>query len=106
MPRAVLQAPLEASDGEARQCPRQASEGRETRQQDLGHYGTEGAKPPIALARTAQTRGEGTSKSASTATRVLDIGVVCPGTQHCVDQGCDTSPGLETGGRVNKAGRH
>ena len=62
-------------------------------------------------------------------TRILDVGVVCPGTQRYVDQGSGTTPGLaaeayaavkaakyadqdnfipfilETGGRVNKAAR-
>jgi hypothetical protein len=62
-------------------------------------------------------------------TWILDVGVVCPGTQRYVDQGSGTTPGLaaeayaavkvanyadqehfipfilETGGRVNKAAR-
>jgi hypothetical protein len=62
-------------------------------------------------------------------TWILDVGVVCPGTQHYVDQGSGTTPGLaaeayaavkavkyadqdnfipfilETGGHVNKAAR-
>jgi hypothetical protein len=117
---------MEAGDEEARQHPRQAGDSAGTRQWDLSYSRAESA---AAAGRRGPERRGDIKVSKHGNTWILDVGVVCPGTQRHVDQGSGTTPGLaaetyaavkaakyadqdnfvpfilETGGRVNKAAR-